>query len=282
MRKTIRDIKNYKSRGERFAMVTAYDYTSAKLVEAAELPIILVGDSLGQTMLGYDSTVPVTMDEMVHHIKSVVKGTKNAHIVGDLPFMSYHADIGEAMRNAGRLMKEGGCQSVKLEGGAFMAETVSRIVQAGVPVMGHIGLTPQAVNQLGGYRVQGKTSKAAVKLMEDARALEEAGAYAIVLEVVPAELAGLITERLSIPTIGIGAGPQCDGQVQVFQDLLGLDLDFSPKHARAYANGGEMFRNAFSQYAADVRQGEFPGQSESISINKDVLNEITSSYGQPV
>ena len=199
MRVTIRDLSRMKRNGEKIPMITAYDYTSAQLVEQAGVPLILVGDSLGQVVLGYDSTVPVTMDEMVHHIKTVVRGTQRAHVVGDLPFLSYHADVPEAIRNAGRLLKEGGAQSVKLEGGRTQAETVSRIVESGIPVMGHIGLTPQAVNQLGGYRVQGRSLKDAVRLMEDARALEEAGAYAIVLECVPAQLAQMITERVGVP-----------------------------------------------------------------------------------
>jgi 3-methyl-2-oxobutanoate hydroxymethyltransferase len=276
MRVTIRDLKQMKRRGEKITMITAYDYTSAKLVEKAEVPIILVGDSLGQVMLGYDSTVPVTMDEMVHHIKSVVRGTEKAHIVGDLPFLSYHADVSEAIRNAGRLLKEGGCQSVKLEGGSRMAETVSRITQSGIPVIGHIGLTPQAVNQLSGYRVQGKTSKDAVRLMEDARALEDAGAYAIVLELVPAELSQLITERLSIPTIGIGAGVHCDGQVQVIHDMLGLSTDFTPKHARRFAHLGDAITNAVSEYSKQVKSGSFPTADESFSMQQEVIDEIKS------
>ena len=211
MRVTIRDLREMKRRGEKIPMITAYDYTAAQLVERAGIPIILVGDSLGQVMLGYDSTLPVSMDDMVHHVKTVVRGTARAHVVGDMPFLSYHADDAEAVRNAGRLLKEGGAQSVKLEGGAERAATVSRVALSGIPVMGHIGLTPQAVNQLGGYRVQGKSLKDAARLMEDARSLEEAGAYALVLECVPAPLAAMISERVKIPTIGIGAGAGCDG-----------------------------------------------------------------------
>ncbi len=260
-------------------MITAYDYTSAKIVEEAGIPIILVGDSLGQVVLGYDSTVPVTMDEMVHHIKAVVRGTQRAHVVGDLPFLSYQADIAEAVRNAGRLLKEGGAQSVKLEGGRHMAETVRRIVRSGIPVMGHVGLTPQAVNQLGGFRVQGKTSKAAVELLEDARALEEAGAYALVLELVPAQLAEIVSDRLSIPTIGIGAGVHCDGQVQVFHDLVGLFTDFVPRHARAYANLAAAIRDATSQYVGDVGDGTFPSDAESYSMKPSVVDELTRQTG---
>ena len=275
MRVTIRDLKQMKKRGEKFAMITAYDYTAAKLVEQAGMPIILVGDSLGNVVLGYDSTVPVTMDEMVHHIKAVVRGTERAHIVGDLPFLSYQADVAEAIRNAGRLLKEGGCQSVKLEGGRYMADTVHKMVQCGIPVMGHIGLTPQAVNQLGGYRVQGRTPEAAVEMMEDAKALEEAGAYAIVLETVPAQLGRLISERLSIPTIGIGAGVHCDGQVQVFHDLLGLFSDFTPKHARKYADLAETIRSAVSDYVSDVGEESFPTDEQSFFMKPEAVDELT-------
>ena len=278
MRVTIRDLKGMKRRGEKIAMLTAYDYTSAKILESAGIPIILVGDSLGQVVLGYDSTLPVTMDEMIHHIKTVVRGTEKTHIVGDMPFMSYQADVAEAMRNAGRIMKEGGAQSVKLEGGRFVADTVNRIVQAGIPVMGHIGLTPQSVNQLGGYRVQGKTSKKAVELLEDARVLEEAGAYAIVLEGVPTQLSALITERVSVPTIGIGAGPHCDGQVQVFHDFLGLFEDFVPKHARPYANLAQIMRDATTRYIDEVQSVAFPTDEESSSMKQSVIDELT---GQP-
>ena len=281
MRVTIRDLKQMKKRGEKIAMITAYDYTAATLVEEAGMPIILVGDSLGNVMLGYDSTVPVTMDEMVHHIKAVVRGTERAHIVGDLPFLSYQADVAEAVRNAGRLLKEGGCQSVKLEGGRYMADTVSKIVQSGIPVMGHIGLTPQAVNQLGGYRVQGRTPRAAVEMMEDAKALEEAGAYAIVLETVPSQLGQLISERLSIPTIGIGAGVHCDGQVQVFHDLLGLLSDFTPKHARKYANLADTIRSAVSDYVSDVGAETFPTDEQSFFMKPEVVDELTGRQAEP-
>ena len=282
MRVTIRDLRRMKRNGEKIPMITAYDYTSAQLVERAGIPLILVGDSLGQVVLGYDSTVPVTMDEMVHHIKTVVRGTQRAHVVGDLPFLSYHADIPEAIRNAGRLLKEGGAQSVKLEGGRTQAETVSRIVESGIPVMGHIGLTPQAVNQLGGYRVQGRSLKDAVRLMEDARALEEAGAYAIVLECVPAQLAGMITERVGVPTIGIGAGAGCDGQVQVFHDMMGLYQDFVPKHARQYAQLGQTIIEATQGYIRDIENEQFPDDSESFKLNEDVLEELSEYSAKPV
>ena len=262
--------------GEKIPMITAYDYTSAQLVEKAGIPLILVGDSLGQVVLGYDSTIPVTMEDMIHHIRTVARGTERAHIVGDLPFLSYHTSAFDALRNAGRLLKEGGAQSVKLEGGQSQAATVSRIVQSGIPVMGHIGLTPQSVNQLGGYLVQGKNLKAAIQLMEDARALEEAGAYAIVLECVPAPLARMISERLAIPTIGIGAGVGCDGQVQVFHDLMGLYQDFAPKHARKYANLGDAIISATTDYIGDVRTGLFPSEQESYTLSGKVLAALSN------
>ena len=282
MRVTIRDLSRMKRNGENIPMITAYDYTSAQLVEKAGIPLILVGDSLGQVVLGYDSTVPVTMDEMVHHIRTVVRGTQRAHVVGDLPFLSYHADVPEAIRNAGRLLKEGGAQSVKLEGGRSQAETVSRIVESGIPVMGHIGLTPQAVNQLGGYRVQGRSLKDAVRLMEDARALEKAGAYAIVLECVPAQLASMITERVGIPTIGIGAGAGCDGQVQVFHDMMALYQDFTPKHARQYAQLGKTIVEATQGYIRDVESEQFPGDSESFRLSESVLEALSEYSAKPV
>lgn len=274
MRVTIRDLADMKSRGEKIAMVTAYDYMSAVFLEEAGVPVLLVGDSVGQVVLGYDSTIPVTMEEMLHHVRPVVRGTRRAHVVGDMPFMSYQAGVGEAVRNAGRLLKEGGCQSVKLEGGRRVASTVERIVSSGIPVMAHIGLTPQSVNQLGGYRLQGRSSESAAALVEDARVLEEAGAYAIVLELVPGPLAALITERVSIPTIGIGAGVRCDGQVQVFHDLFGLAIDFVPKHARPYARLADTIKSAAGKYVNDVQAGAFPTDSESFTMRESVLAEI--------
>ena len=282
MRVTIRELKSMKARGEKIAMITAYDYTSAMIVERAGIPIILVGDSLGHVVMGHDSTLPVTMEDMVHHIKAVVRGTEKVHVVGDMPFMSYQADAADAIRNAGRLLKEGGCQSVKLEGGRYIADTVRKIVGAGVPVMGHLGLTPQAVNQLGGYRIQGRTTKAAVELIDDAKALEDAGAYALVLEGVPTQLAQMVTERLAIPTIGIGAGVHCDGQVQVFHDLLGLFDDFTPKHARKYANLSETIQDAVSRYVGDVRAETFPTDKESFNMSPEVVRELTGQHVETV
>jgi 3-methyl-2-oxobutanoate hydroxymethyltransferase len=214
------------------------------------------------------------MDEMLHHVKAVVRGTSRAHVVADMPFMSYQASPEEALRNAGRMLKEGGAQSVKLEGGVRVAETVRLLVEAGIPVMGHLGLTPQSVNQLGGYRVQGKTQAAAVKILNDAVALQEAGAYAVVLETVPVQVARAITGKLNIPTIGIGAGPDCDGQVQVFHDLLGLFTDFVPKHARRYTEAGRAISDAVRDYAADVREGRFPAERESFTTPEPLLTEV--------
>ncbi len=274
MRVTISDIKDMKARGEKIPMITAYDYTSARIVDASGIPLILVGDSLGQVMLGYDSTVPVTMDEMIHHTKAVARGASNALIVGDMPFMSYQTGSTDALRNAARFLQEAGAQTVKLEGGVAMASTVQRLVSSGIPVMGHIGLTPQSVNQLGGYKVQGKTLKTAVRVMEDARALEMAGAFAIVLECVPESLSKLITDRLSIPTIGIGAGKECDGQVQVFHDMLGMINDFVPKHAKRYATLGDTIAGSLKQYAAEVREQSFPSPDQSYHLKEEVLAEL--------
>src|SRR3990172_8247357 len=274
MRVSIGDIKGYKVGGERFAMLTAYDYLTGKLLDDAGIPIMLVGDSLGMVVLGFDSPLPVTLDNMIHHIKAVVRGTKNAHIVGDLPYMTYQVSVTDALRSAGRMMQEGGCQSVKLEGGVHMAETVRRVVECGIPVMGHIGLTPQSVNQLGGFTVQGRSSGAAAKVLEDAKALEQAGAYAVVLECIPAPLAKLITESVSVPTIGIGAGPDCDGQVQVISDILGLFTDFVPRHAKQYARLGDEIGRVAKDYAAEVKAGTFPTAKNSFAMDEKLLEGL--------
>ena len=276
-RVTVTNIQEMKRNGERIPMITAYDYPTARLVDEAGVPMILVGDSLGMAVLGYDSTLPVTMEDMLHHIKAVVRGAQRALIVGDMPFMSYQSDVSTAIRNAGRLLQEGGAQTVKLEGGEAVAETVQHIVECGIPVMGHIGLTPQSVNQLGGYKVQGKTPKAAAKLLRDAQALEEAGAFAVVLETVPARLGRLISQRLSIPTIGIGAGVDCDGQVQVVHDMLGLFTDFLPKHAKRYALLAEATKEAVGRYAEEVCEGTFPTEKESFSMDESVLAELAAT-----
>ena len=264
---SITDLQAKKAAGEKIVMMTCYDFPSARLMDDA-VDVLFIGDTLGMVVLGYDTTIPVTMDEMLHHVKAVVRGSSRAHVLADMPFMSYQTGPADALRNAGRLLKEGGAQSVKLEGGAEVADIVRALVGAGIPVMGHIGLTPQAINQLGGYKVQGKTPAAAVRLLNDALALEQAGAYAIVLECVPATVAQTITERLRIPTIGIGAGPHCDGQVQVFHDLLGLYSEFVPKHARRYAEVGQAIRRAVRAYADDVRSGRFPTEKESFYVKK--------------
>ncbi|MCH8813738.1 MAG: 3-methyl-2-oxobutanoate hydroxymethyltransferase [Chloroflexi bacterium] len=273
-RTTVTDLKAMKKRGEKIVMITAYDFPSARLVEQAGVPLILVGDTLGMVVLGYDTTVPVTVDDIIHHTKAVVRGTNKAHVVADMPFMSYQTGPEEALRNAGRMLKEAGAQSIKLEGGVAVAETVRRLVDSGIPVMGHIGLTPQSINQIGGYKIQGKTPAAAVKLINDAVALQEAGAYAVVLELVPAQLSKAISERITIPTIGIGAGVDCDGQVQVFHDLLGLFSEFLPKHAKRYAQIGDSIVAAVSQYADDVRNGQFPTDKESFIQREDVLRDV--------
>ncbi len=268
------DIRQMKQRGEKIVMMTAYDYPTARLVEEGGADVVLVGDTLGMVVLGYDSTLPVTMDDMIHHTKAVVRGTKRALVVGDMPFMSYQTGWRDAMVNAARFMQEAGCGAVKLEGGVRSAEIVHKLMEAGVPVMGHIGLTPQSVHQLGGFKVQGKTPAAAVQLMHDAQALEQAGAFAIVLETIPAPLAELLTQRLSVPTIGIGAGVHCDGQVQVFYDMLGMFDAFVPRHARRYAEIGAAIRDAIARYAADVRSGAFPTDKESFRMDPAALAEL--------
>lgn len=274
MRVTINEIKEKKTKKEKIVMLTAYDYSTAKLVDEAGVPLILVGDSLGMVMLGYESTIPVTMDEMIHHTKAVVRGTKQALVIGDMPFMTYHTNIADALRNAARFIQEGGAQAIKLEGGVSVAETVKRIVECGIPVMGHIGLTPQSIHQLGGHKVQGKTPEAAERLLKDARDLEQAGAFAVVLELVPAPLSRLITQKLSIPTIGIGAGPDCDGQVQVISDLLGLFSDFVPKHAKQYAKLAGTIKTALADYIAEVKAGKFPTAEHSSTIDESLLEEL--------
>lgn len=269
MRVTVPQILDMAKRGERIAMLTAYDYPSARLVDAAGVPIILVGDSLGNVILGYPSTIPVTMEAMIHHTAAVVRGTERALVIADMPFMSYQVSEEEGIRNAGRFMKETGCHGVKLEGGRSVVPLIRRLVRAGIPVMGHIGLTPQSVHQLGGYRVQGRGIDQARALLEDALALEDAGAFSVVLEYVAAPVAKLISDRLEIPTIGIGAGPHCDGQVLVFHDMLGIDPGFHPKHAKLYANLGEIIRDAVTAYIADVQAGAFPDASHSFRMSAE-------------
>jgi len=277
MRVSITQIRGMKQKGERIAMLTAYDYATAKLIDEAGIPLILVGDSLGMVVLGYESTIPVTMDEMIHHTKAVVRGTTRALVVGDMPFMTYQVSVDDALRNAARFIQEGGAQAVKLEGGENVAETVKRVVSSGIPVMGHIGLTPQSIHQLGGFKVVGKTTEAAIRLMNDAKALDEAGVFAIVLECVPKPLSKLITEKVSVPTIGIGAGKYCDGQVQVISDLLGLYTDFVPKHAKQFARLFEIIKSATADYIAEVQTGAFPTEKQSYAMDKSVLAELKKS-----
>jgi 3-methyl-2-oxobutanoate hydroxymethyltransferase len=275
-RVSISQIKEMKQRGEKIAMLTAYDYTTAKIVDEADIPLILVGDSLGMVVLGYESTIPVTMAEMLHHTKAVTRGAKRALVVGDMPFMTYHVSVEEALRNASRFIQEGGAQAVKLEGGVTVAEKVRRITECGIPVMGHIGLTPQSIHQLGGYKVQGRTSEAAINMIKDAQALEEAGAFSIVLETVPAPLASLITRKVGIPTIGIGAGIGCDGQVQVINDILGSFSDFVPKHAKQYANLADITRKAVTDYLGEVKAGSFPTDEQSFSMDESIIAELNA------
>ncbi|MGE3857796.1 MAG: 3-methyl-2-oxobutanoate hydroxymethyltransferase [Dehalococcoidia bacterium] len=270
------DLQRMREQGKPITMLTAYDYPTAKAADAAGIPILLVGDSLGMVVLGYDSTVPVTVDDMIHHGKAVVRGAQRAHVVVDMPFGSYQSGWQDALRNATRIMQETGCGSVKLEGGERSAETVRHLVQAGIPVMGHIGLTPQSVNAFGGFRVQGKTPREAVHLIQDAKALAEAGAYAIVLELVPTALAHMITQRVDVPTIGIGAGPFCSGQVQVVHDILGMYDDIRPKHARRFAEIGAATRQAMTEYREAVEAGSFPAAAESFYMDEHALELIRS------
>jgi len=274
MRVTITDIREMKRKNEKIPMLTAYDYVTAKMVDEAGAPLILVGDSLGMVILGYESTIPVTMDEMIHHAKAVVRGANKALVIGDMPFMTYHIDMPDALHNAARFIQEGGAQAVKLEGGEVVAETVRRLVDCGIPVMGHIGLTPQSIHQLGGFKVRGKGLDEARKLLNDACILEEAGAFAVVLECTPAALSRLITQKLAIPTIGIGAGPDCDGQVQVVSDLLGLYTEFVPKHAKQYARLAGEIKTAVSSYITEVKSGGFPTAEHSYTMDESLIKQL--------
>lgn len=265
-RVSLKTLQRKKEKGESIVALTAYDYPTATAVDTAGIDLILVGDSLGMVVLGYDTTIPVTMNEMLHHCKAVARGTNRAFLVGDMPFLSYQADMPDALRNAGRFLAEGGMNGVKLEGGMEMAATVGGIVRAGIPVMGHIGLTPQSVHQLGGYQAQGRTALAARALLRDALALEESGCFSIVLESVPAKVAQLISERLLIPTIGIGAGLGCDGQVLVGHDLLGIYDRFTPRFVKQYADLRSQIVQAVERYSADVRQHKFPASEHTFSM----------------
>src|SRR5690348_6075850 len=267
-------IRQMKTRGERIPMLTAYDYAMAQILDAAGIPMLLVGDSLGMVMLGYDSTLPVTVDDIIRHTQAVVRGSKRALIVADLPFGSFQVSPQETMAAAVRIMKEAGPQAVKLEGGVRSAPAVRLLVEAGIPVMGHVGMTPQSVNAFGGFKVQGKTEAAARALLADVAALEEAGAFAVVLELVPAELARIVTERATIPTIGIGAGPHCDGEVQVVHDILGLFPDFTPRHTRRFAEVGNVVRDAVTAYIGEVRERTFPTERQSAGMDAAAIEAL--------
>jgi 3-methyl-2-oxobutanoate hydroxymethyltransferase len=264
---TVLDIQRYKDDGRRFAMLTVYDFLSARILDEAGIPILLVGDSLGMVMLGHPTTLPVTMDDMIHHAKAVARGARQALLVGDMPFMSYQVSVDEAIRNAGRFVQEAGMHAVKLEGGGGVIEITRRLTEAGIPVMGHLGLTPQSVHQMGGFKVQGKTDAQAARILADAIELEKAGAFSIVLEGMPSKLAADITAALRIPTIGIGAGPSTDGQVLVFHDMLGLTTGKAPKFVKRYANLAEEIARAATAYSDDVRTGKFPGPEHEYSTN---------------
>lgn len=278
---TVIDLLQKKQQQEPITMVTAYDVSSAEMVDAAGIDMILVGDSLGMVIMGLNSTVSVTMDEMLHHCRAVSRGASRAFLVGDMPFMSYQADESEAIRNAGRFLKEAGMDAVKLEGGREMAPTIKAIVRAGIPVIGHIGLTPQLTSKLGGYRIQGKTAAAAADILTDALTLENAGCSAIVLEAIPASVAHIISERLSIPTIGIGAGPHCDGQVLVYHDLLGLHPNRLPRFVRQYAVLRPQIIEALSAYRDDVRARAFPDESHSYPMSSQEEAEFLARFDEP-
>lgn len=270
------EMKKMKTEGMPIAMITAYDYPSAKLAEEAGADIIFVGDSLGMVVLGYDSTIPVTMDDMIHHTKAVTRAATKSFVLTDLPFLSYHGSVDSTLKNAARIMQEGLAKAVKMEGGSEICDSLSACVQAGIPVMGHIGLTPQAVNQLGGYKVQGKNPEQAQKLVNDAKALEQAGAFAVVLEMVPEELAEYITQSISIPTIGIGAGRGCDGQVLVFHDFLQYASPISAKFVKAYANVGEHIKNGIAQYVKEVKDKSFPDERHIYTMDKEIIKGLTN------
>lgn len=271
---TIVDLMAKKGAGEKIAMMTAYDYPTAQMVDQAEIETILVGDSLGMVVLGYSSTVPVTMEEMIHHIKAVTRGARYAFVIGDMPFMSYQTSIEKAVENAGRLIKEGGCDAVKLEGGSEVAPVVKAIVNAGIPVCAHIGLTPQSATMLGGFKVQGKDAEGAKNLLVSAKDLEKAGIFMIVMECIPELLASRITGELSVPTIGIGAGRECDGQVLVFHDTVGLFERFTPKFARQYIKLGPMIIDALKEYKTEVEAGTFPGEEHIFKMSKEEAEKL--------
>lgn len=274
MKKTVATFMDAKAENKKITMLTAYDYSMAKLADSCDIDGILVGDSLGMVCLGYKDTLSVTMEDMIHHIKAVSRGTKNALLIGDMPFMSYHASLYDAVKNAGRLVQEGHAEAVKLEGGASAARQVHAIVKAQIPVMGHIGLTPQSVNMFGGFKIQGRELETAKKIVDDAKRLEDAGAFSITLECIPAALSEKITAAVSIPTIGIGAGPHCDGQILVYHDMLGMFSDFSPKFIKIFSNAGEVIRQGIRKYAEEVRNGAFPCAEHSFAIDEEIIKKL--------
>ena len=274
MKNTVTTFQQAKRNGEKLTMLTAYDYSMAKLIDEAGVNSILVGDSLGNVILGYDDTVSVTMEDMIHHGAAVARGAKEALVIIDMPFMSYQTSVQDALVNAGRLMKEGRAGAVKLEGGPRVAPQIEAIVSAGIPVCGHIGLTPQSIHAFGGFKVQGKSEETARKLLEDAKAVEEAGAFAVVIEGVPKKLADLITKQLTIPTIGIGAGNGCDGQVLVYQDMLGMFSDFTPKFVKRFADIGEVMKEAFGNYIKEVKSGTFPAEEHEYTVDDSVIEKL--------
>jgi 3-methyl-2-oxobutanoate hydroxymethyltransferase len=274
MKNTAVTFKQAKEKGEKLTMLTAYDYTTAKLVDEAGIHSILVGDSLGMVCLGYEDTLSVTMEDMIHHTKAVARGAKEALVIADMPFMSYQTSVYDAVTNAGRLVKEGHAQAVKLEGGQDMCPQIEAIVKASIPVCAHIGLTPQSIHAFGGFKVQGKGEEAAKKLLEEAKAVEAAGAFAVVMECVPEALAKLITEKISIPTIGIGAGAGCDGQVLVYQDMLGMYPDFVPKFVKVFAGVGDEMRKGFAAYKKAVQEGSFPAEEHTFRMDESILEKL--------
>lgn len=274
MKKTVATFQAMKKKGEKISMLTCYDYSTAKLEDVAGIDGILVGDSLGNVMMGYSNTIPVTVDNMITYGASVVRGTTDTLVVVDMPFMSYQVSVEQAVENAGRIMKETGCTAVKLEGGASVAKQIKAITDAGIPVMAHIGMTPQSVNAFGGFKVQGKSVEAAQKILDDARKVQEAGAFSVVLECVPAKLAERITEALDIPTIGIGASAGCDGQILVYQDMLGLFSDYVPKFVKHFAKLGDQMKDAFKAYDEEVKAGTFPNESHYFAIDDETLSRL--------
>lgn len=278
MKNTVLTFRQAKENGEKLTMLTAYDYSTAKLIDEAGVNSILVGDSLGNVILGYEDTLSVTMEDMIHHGAAVARGAKNALVVIDMPFMSYQTSVYDAVVNAGRLMKEGRADAVKLEGGLEVCEQIAAISKCGIPVVAHLGLTPQSINAFGGFKVQGKSAQAAKKLIEDAKAVEAAGAFAVVLEGIPAIVASKITKAVSIPTIGIGAGPDCDGQVLVYQDMLGMFSDYVPKFVKQFANVGQVMKQAFADYIKEVADGTFPAAQNQYSISPEAADELERLY----